>query len=76
MSKQAYVIYDVRVVFTVDLEREVIESAEIYAKSLEHVDTGLSEQVSRSELERLHQRARSLVEADPTRAPLIWTNED
>ena len=76
MSKHAYVIYDARVVFTVDLEHDVIESAEIYAKSLEHVDTGLSEQATRSESERLHQRARALVEADPTVAPLVWTNED
>jgi hypothetical protein len=75
MSKLAYVIYDARVVFTVDLERDVIKSAEVYAEPLTHIDTGLSEQATPAETERLHQHARALVEADPTAAPLVWTNE-
>lgn len=75
MSKLAYVIYDARVVFTVDLEHDVIQSAEVYAGSLAHIDTGLAEETTAAEMERLHQRARSLVEADPTAAPLVWTNE-
>ena len=75
MSKLAYVIYDARVVFTVDLENDVIQSAEVYTEPLAHLDTGLAEGATPGEMERLHQRARSLVEADPTAAPFVWTTE-
>jgi hypothetical protein len=71
MSKLAYVIYDARVVFAVDLENDVIQSAEVDAESLAHVDTGLAEDATPTVMQRLHQRARSLVEADPSAAPLV-----
>lgn len=73
MPQIAYVVYDVKVVFTVDLEHEVVELAEIDAETLEHFDTSLAEPPpgSRDWL-RLHARARELVEAAPRVAKLKW----
>jgi hypothetical protein len=71
---RAYVIYSASVVFTVDLDAQRTESAEIYADTLSHLDTGLAEPGA-ADWQRLHEVARRVVEQDPRCAALAWSDE-
>lgn len=71
---RAYVIYNVALIFTVDLEAGRVESAEVDAGTLAHLDTGLAES-SPPNWQRLHDEARAIVERDPRRAGVTWSDE-
>jgi hypothetical protein len=71
---QAYVIYEVALVFTVDLEADRIESAEVDSSTLSHLDTGLAERPP-TDWRRLHQEARAIVERNPRAASATWSSE-
>ena len=72
----AYVIYDAKVVFTVDLDSGRVESADAYANSLRHFDTGFSfKPGSAAEWLRLQLEARSLIGAHRPMLPLRWNDE-
>jgi hypothetical protein len=70
----AYVIYEVALVFTVDLGAGRIESAEVDSSTLSHLDTGLAERPP-ADWRRLHQEARAIVERDPRTATVAWSDE-
>jgi hypothetical protein len=71
---RAYVIYSASVVFTVDLDAERTESAEVYADTLAHLDTGLAEPGA-ADWRHLHEAARRVVERDPRSVELVWSDE-
>jgi hypothetical protein len=71
---RAYVIYNVALVFTIDLEAGCVESAEVDAGTLAHLDTGLAER-SPANWRRLHDEARAIVERDPRQVDVAWSDE-
>lgn len=70
-STRAWVIYNATVAFTVDLDREQVEDVELYADSLEHLDTGLSSGIV--DWRRLHEQARAIVEANVRASHPHWS---
>jgi hypothetical protein len=71
---RAYVIYSASIVFTVDLDSGRTESAEVYADTLDHLDTGLAEPAP-VDWVQLHREARMIVERNPRRAAVAWSDE-
>jgi hypothetical protein len=76
MPRIAYCVYETRVVFTVDLDADVVRGVEVYRETLEHVDTGLSFVPERRDWPTLQARARALVERRPDDAELRWADDE
>jgi hypothetical protein len=71
---RAFVAYDARVVFAVDLETGVLEGAEIYTDLDDHRDTALTVFSVRADVRaRLEDTARAVVERSPRPPLLRWS---
>jgi hypothetical protein len=74
--RRAYVLYDAKVCFEVNLQTEEVEKAELFSASLEHFDTGLDVAPHDAlEWTRAQLRALRIVSSNGLEAPLFWNTK-
>jgi hypothetical protein len=76
-ERRAFAIYDARVVFSVDLDDGAIESADVYADTLRHFDTGFTfRPATTNDWRRLQALTHALVWRHRAVTRLRWVDDE
>jgi hypothetical protein len=74
--KMAHVLCHAKVYFLVNLETGQVETAELFANSLAHFDTGLDASPGGAEdWQQWQKKAQAIVARNGLSAPLLWNKE-